>query len=212
MNPVQYSQASQAVVDAFEAMPRDQQVGSYWSDAEVTPVRKEIKDHYIAEQQMRCCYCSVETLTKHNGVWNGEHVISRDAEPRFMFEPRNLAICCRDCNGAKLAAEVRKNPKRKSFPNKSEHYEIVHPHFDTYSDHIRWVGKVVWPISRKGVQTATICNLWRYGLEEAGAQKVPRHPGTYKYIGMLLDAQADAMEMKMALGAFEKFVETIPQE
>ncbi|MBD9652908.1 hypothetical protein IB267_31570 [Ensifer sp. ENS09] len=212
MKPVQYSQASKSIVEKFEAKPPAEQVASFWSEAEVNSVRKEIKDHYIAEQEMKCCYCSFETLTKHNGVWNGEHIISRDADPRFMFEPLNLAICCKDCNTKKSAKEVRKDPTRKGFPDKSEHYDIVHPHFDTYSDHIRWMGRVVWPISRKGIATASICDLHRYGLEAAGAQKIPRHPATYKQVGTLLDPRADAMELKMALAAYGKFVETVPQD
>ncbi|EYR78483.1 HNH endonuclease [Shinella sp. DD12] len=212
MRPVQYSRASQAIVDAFEARSGDQQVGSYWGDDEASEVRKEIKDHYISEQKRRCCYCTVLIPTDHNGVWDGEHVISRHGAARFMFKPENLAISCKDCNGAKREKEVRRNTARVSFPDKSEHYLIVHPHFDEYPEHIRWVGNVVYPTSRKGIATVAMCDLHRYGLNEAGASVVPTHHAMDHQIGVLLNPQADLTEMKLAIAAAKSYLETVSQE
>ncbi|TGQ80252.1 hypothetical protein EN850_13295 [Mesorhizobium sp. M8A.F.Ca.ET.207.01.1.1] len=211
MTPVKYSATSQLIVDKFEASAPDKQVGSYWSEDEVSPVRKEIKDHYIQEQNQRCCYCLVEIPTGNNAVWDGEHIISRDGAPRFMFEPVNLCISCKDCNGSKRELEVRKNPARKSFPSKSEHYKIVHPHLDPYAEHIRWFGKVVSPLSKKGVETVAMCDLTRFGRASAGASKVPTHPAMDKQIGVLMDPQADLIEMRMALASLTEYFKLVPQ-
>lgn len=212
MNPVQYSATNQAIVDQFEGKPADQQAGAYWSDDEVHPVRKQIKTHYIGEQARRCCYCNVEIPMDHHAVWDAEHIISRDGAARFMFVPRNLAIACKPCNGFKSEQEVRKNPTRVSFPDKSEHYLIVHPHFDEYSEHIVWVDKLVWPQTEKGIATVAMCRLHRFGLKQAGAAKVERHPATFGHIGKLLDPQADSTELSMALAAIADFLKTIPQD
>ncbi|MGO7242876.1 HNH endonuclease [Rhizobium ruizarguesonis] len=212
MKPVQYSPASQSIVESFEARPPDQQVGAYWGEDEASPVRKEIKDHYIAEQQRKCCYCRVAIPTNHNGVWDGEHIISRHGAARFMFRPLNLAISCKDCNGAKREKEVRRDASRVSFPDKSEHYLIVHPHFDEYSDHIRWMGNVVYPTSRKGVATVDMCDLHRYGLDEVGAPVVPVHPAMDRQLGVLMNPQSDLIEMKLAISAAQTYLETVPQK
>ncbi len=162
MNPVTYSSSSQAVISTYNAKPKDQKMASYWSDDAVAAVKKEIKDHYIQEQNFRCAYCRQPMYTEHNGVWDAEHVISKKTKPEFMFEPRNLAISCKDCNQAKSDQEVRKNHSKVSFPTTSPEYIIVHPHFDTYEDHIRWMGPVCVALSKdKGSKTIAMCNLTR---------------------------------------------------
>lgn len=56
MNPVKYGAACQALVDAFNAREPDQKDHNYWSDDVINSVRAEIKEHYISEQNRRCCY------------------------------------------------------------------------------------------------------------------------------------------------------------
>lgn len=165
MTPVKYSAGSVTLVQNYEALPAASKTASYWSEAVVSGVRKEIKDHYIREQSYRCCYCQHVIDSPNNAVWDAEHVISRSARPEFMFEPLNLAVACKDCNLAKLEENVLKNPKRKTFPKKSDDYLIVHPHFDDYDDHILWFGPVVSPTgigSGKGTATIVTCKLYRY--------------------------------------------------
>lgn len=211
MKPVVYSAENQLIVNNYEARPAIDQIGSYWSESEVSPVRKQIKDHYISEQSQQCCYCRFEIATNNCGVWDGEHIISRDAAPRFMFVPRNLSISCKDCNLAKKEKEVRVNPTRIRFPDKSNQYKIVHPHFDNYTDHIEWFGKVVRPLTSKGIETVAICGLSRYGKKKAGADKVPMHPAMAKQIGVLMDPFSDRTDMHVALAGIKAYLETVPQ-
>lgn len=168
MKAVTYSPASQSIVDAYNIRENADKNAAYWSDDETAAVRKEIKDHYIAEQSHKCAYCLKPILSNNNAVWDGEHIISKAKNPEFMFEPMNLAISCKDCNGAKLEQEVRVT-KKKSFPKKASEYGIVHPHFDNYDDHIGWLGEICFAKSLgKGPKTIAMCNLSRYAALTIG--------------------------------------------
>lgn len=169
MQAIAYSATDQAIVDKFNALPFEDKKPSFWSDDQTKATRDAIKDHYIAEQDCCCCYCRKQVLSRNKGDWQGDHVIARDTHAQFMFEPRNLAICCRGCNGEKSNKNVLKNAKRKTFPKNSADYIIVHPHFDSYDDHIRWFGQVCAPRnSTKGAKTIEVCGLMRFAAEFAG--------------------------------------------
>lgn len=168
MKAVTYSDTSKTIVDAYNNRAIANKNADYWSNDEASTVRKEIKDHYIAEQSHKCAYCLKPILSNNNAVWDGEHIISKAKNPEFMFEPRNLAISCKDCNGAKLEQEVRVT-RKKSFPTKSHEYGIVHPHFDNYDDHIGWLGEICFAKSLdKGPKTIAMCNLSRYAALTIG--------------------------------------------
>lgn len=212
MNPVQYGAKCQALVDAFNAREPEQKDRKFWDDPVVNPVRAEIKDHYIAQQKRRCCYCNREYPTANKAVWDGEHIISKDIAPQFMFEPRNLAASCKDCNRAKWNNEVRINPERKSFPDQSQHYKIVHPHFDNYDDHIRWYGDAVKPLSSKGGELVGMCKLWRFGITKAGVEVAPPNALVDQLIGVMMDPQADAVSKQVAIDGYKAYVKAQPQK
>jgi len=210
MTPVHYSDDSQAIVNAFEEQSEQRQLAAYWSDETVEPVREEIKQHYIAVQKYVCVYCARQIVTANKGLWDAEHVISREQAPRFMFTPENLAVSCRDCNIAKGKKEVRVTTRRK-FPGESGHYRIVHPHFDIYAEHIRWFGEICAPISEKGVKTQEVCGLTRFTAKLLGIDGVLVDPNFDKYVGELLNAKnkTDALAV---LAAIHVYVERIPQD
>lgn len=210
MKPITYSAESQTIVDAFEKLASDQQTSAHWSDRTVDPVRAEIKDHYISEQKLHCVYCKRQIVTTNKALWDAEHIICRDIVPSFMFIPQNLAVSCRDCNISKGKKEVRKT-KRKLFPDESRHYLIVHPHFDNYSDHIRWIGDICVALSKKGVATQAICDLTRFTAKLLGINGTLMDPGFDKYVGELLKAKTRT-DAKAAMAAISVYVENIPQE
>lgn len=212
MKPVKYSAASEALVSAFNARQPEQKDSNYWNADAINPVRAEIKDHYIAVQRRRCCYCNREYPTNNKAVWDGEHIIAKNLEPRFMFEPRNLAASCKDCNIAKNEDEVRANPHRKSFPDQSQHYAIAHPHFDEYSDHIRWFGDAVKPLTPKGSALVNMCNLWRFGYAKAGVEVAPPNLLVDALIGIMMDPQADAMAKAVAIEGYKEYVRARAQK
>lgn len=210
MTPVKFSAANQVIVDAFENLPEDQKSSIYWGDDAVEPVRAEIKKHYIADQQYICVYCRRQIVTNNKALWDAEHVISREKVPGFMFTPQNLAVSCRDCNIAKGQKEVR-TTTRKKFPNQSKHYRIVHPHFDNYVDHIRWIGDICVPISDKGTATLEVCGLTRFTAKLLGIDGVLVAPGFDKHVGDLLKAK-NKLDAKAAIAAITVYAESIPQE
>lgn len=211
MNPVKYDKSNQKVVDAFTALPNDQKTSSYWGKEEVGPVKVEIKDHYIHEQGNRCSYCNQQILSDNKALWDAEHIIPRSKAPEFMFEPQNLAVSCKDCNIAKGDEEVRTNPARKSFPNKSEHYRIVHPHFDIHRDHFRWLSHICVPRTEKGVRTVQLCNLNRFAVKFLGINEFMVHPKCDELIGKLMLAQ-DGVEAKSCHAALGVYIEEMSKE
>lgn len=156
----------------FAARPHADKVGTYWDvkDACVVNIKSTIKAHYILEQDYTCCYCKQKIIVKHKGAWDAEHIIPKSKHPAFIFEPKNLAISCKDCNGAKLDQEVLVNSQanhRVNFLEKSEDYIIVHPHIDDYDEHIEIRDNFLIYRGRtdKGVKTIVLCGLLRFGKD-----------------------------------------------
>uniref|UniRef100_UPI0040485184 hypothetical protein n=1 Tax=Yoonia sp. TaxID=2212373 RepID=UPI0040485184 len=212
MIPVQYSAANKALIDAFDGRPAEEKDPKYWNEEVINPVRAEIKDHYIAEQDRRCCYCDREYPTNNKAVWDGEHIIAKDLAPHFMFEACNLAASCKDCNIAKRVDEVRVNPKRKAFPNQSQHYLIVHPHFDNYNDHIRWYGDVVRPLTPKGKALVIMCDLLRFGCIKAGVEVAPPNSLVDGLIGTMVDPQATPASKAVAIELYSAYTKARAQK
>ena len=212
MNAVQYSAKAKEVVDAYNATDKAAKSGSFWNEDKVTFVRSEIKNFYITEQNHRCAYCNYMVPTNHNALWDAEHIISKAKNPEFLFEPRNLAISCRDCNTAKDEQEVRVNPGKKTFPDNSDDYLIVHPHFDEYEKHIRWYGSICAPYnSDKGKNTIVMCNLMRFAAKLMGIDGKVVDPEFDELIGKLLNAKSRTSALA-AIAGLTVYVEAIPQD
>lgn len=210
MQAIAYSAPEQAIVDAFNALAFEDKTPSYWSEDQAKATRDAIKDHYIAEQGYRCCYCRQKVLSKNKGDWQGDHVIARDTHAQFMFEPRNLAICCRGCNGAKSNKNVLKNAKRKTFPVNSTDYLIVHPHFDEYDDHIRWFGQVCAPRkSTKGAKTIEICGLMRFAADFAGLDTDVNDRRFDDLVGKLMTT-TNKLEGAAVLAGLKVYIDNLP--
>lgn len=160
--PVVYGAADKLLVDAFEALERGAKNPGYWSDEALTALKSRVKDFYIAIQGSRCCYCDRHQGTENHRAWDVEHVADRSKYPWFMFTARNLAASCPDCNTAKGAKEALTTPGRKTYPAGSSDFRIVHPHFDSFADHILRLGHIYVPKSRKGKNTIVMCDLLRF--------------------------------------------------
>jgi hypothetical protein len=168
-NPAQYSDAQKNVI---KALLKDVNFTSdTWVDPNIEGIRSSVKQHYIAEQQYRCCYCQQELINEHGRAWDVEHVIARSQNPRFMFEPRNLAVACTECNGNKSKVSVtRKVPVR--LPTAPASYLIVHPHFDRYEEHIEIEGNYTFhALTEKGSFTIHHCELYRIRARIARIKK-----------------------------------------
>lgn len=144
-----------------------------WDDCRVTAMKSNIKKHYIVEQDKTCAYCKVNLHTNHGMVWDTEHIIDKASSPQWMFEPLNLCVSCKDCNGSKGSRTSTKGKNYRNFPRKSANYRIIHPHFDHYDDHIKVLvpGAMYSYRTAKGRNTIEVCGLLRYH-EIGGRNKV----------------------------------------
>lgn len=165
MNEVKYSGEDLDLVNEFNIF-KDKELVS-WSDEKYSHVRKTIKDHYLKEQDYTCFFCRQRIVVKSNRAWDAEHIISRSTHPRFMFEPKNLCISCPDCNNEKRDGGVLDREDRVRFPMNSKAYKIVHPHFDSYDEHLDVivVGKLYRIKTPKGRGTYRIYGLDRFMID-----------------------------------------------
>jgi len=167
---VKYTEPSAKFIAAFLGSPEKK--GNYWDGEEkaLVLVKKEIKDHYLRVQDYKCAYCRQRMEVKHNAMWDTEHIINKDEYPAFMFEPRNLCVCCKDCNTIKGRKSVLKNKQRKKYPNSASDYKFCHPHYHNYSHHVRVVKEAMFylPITDEGREMIEICGLLRFVYKFAG--------------------------------------------
>ncbi|MFE4230367.1 HNH endonuclease [Arthrobacter sp. NPDC056886] len=161
-----------AKVDAFSL--QSSWDANLWSHADYEDLKKEVKTHYIIEQGYKCAYCDRMNVTTNHSQWDVDHIISRGSSPRFLFEPTNLAVSCRDCNITKSDKEVLRRPGRKTLPRNSSDYIIVHPHYDEYGEHIGWIDFICYPKfgSIKGQKTIEVCGLLRYARMQLGVDSL----------------------------------------
>ena len=160
--PIVYCAEDQARVTVFKALASEAQLGSYWSEPALEDLRSRVKAFYIAAQNTRCCYCNRHLGTDNHRMWDVEHVASRAKHTRFMFEPTNLAASCPDCNIKKGEQEVLVNTRRKTYPKTSASFRILHPHFDTFEEHIYQDNMVYLGKTEKGKNTIYFCDLLRF--------------------------------------------------
>lgn len=141
-----------------------------WSDDDLLPVRKEIRDFYRNEQKGICSYCKqVVSITSASNC-HIEHIVPKSLHLKFIFTPKNLCVVCADCNEIKKNQEtfgeipetMNKADERTQYPTSSGAFKIVHPHFDIYDEHILIInGYYIDKSSKKGNFTIGACNLNR---------------------------------------------------
>ncbi|EII3093228.1 HNH endonuclease [Vibrio cholerae] len=180
MNEVNFLGEDLNLVNEFNLLEDKKSVS--WSDEKYSHVRKTIKEHYLKEQDYTCFFCRQRMVVNSNRSWDAEHIISKSTHPSFMFEPKNLCITCPDCNNEKRDGQVLDRESRVKFPMVSSAYKIVHPHFDSYDEHLDVivVGKLYRIKTPKGRYTYRIYGLDRFMMdagfskEEHGSDKVQK--------------------------------------
>lgn len=123
----------------------------------VVKFKRSLKAQLRTLQSGRCCYCR-RMLPADTMATDIEHFVEKAAYPHLTFEVVNLAISCKTCNSKKnksylrlcdrltrkasKAAGVRTRivccPTVRIGPSLANgaDYRWVHPHLDTFSDHI----------------------------------------------------------------------------
>jgi uncharacterized protein (TIGR02646 family) len=175
--------------------------------------KSQIKVELRRLQIGRCCFCR-RHLFDDNSV-DIEHFLEKSAT-LLNFEIQNLALSCKTCNGNKNSIFLkicgylsRKATKRTGIktevqqcvallgqynpmlPLANQSYRWVHPHFDTYTDHISihksWIFK--WKTG-KGRSTVIGLKLNSIGqLERRSAQeRLASKSGLALIVAMLHEA------------------------
>ncbi len=205
MHKVVFSGEHQVFVDAY-----DKQSYTIWNakDGQVAATRKFIRAHYMEAQEYRCAYCRIDKKEGHGMAWDVEHILPKSLYPAFLFEPGNLSLVCKDCNTAKGNVEVlcKPNMKLKEMPCGKQDYLIVHPHFDTYSEHFEVsivAGRRRYRTLNSGKAKFTYinCNFFRFDHQFAEWESFDA--ALVEKVSEFLDrcpADANPMEIKRMLG------------
>ncbi len=150
-----------------------------WGDraAVVTRFKRKLKDDLRRLQLAQCCFCRrqfSDDCTVHM-----EHFVDKSIYSAFTFEVQNLALACGTCNGAKnghtlhISALLKKRAVRHGgatslrcpaltstlnvglpYPTTTASFRWVHPHFDSFFDHIELTrGWVYARVTLKGYRT-----------------------------------------------------------
>lgn len=154
-----------------------------WGSEDLLELRCYIRDYYRRAQIGICAYCKKEVGVQAANNCHVEHIAPKSKYERFMFEPRNLCVVCADCNEIKREQEVMldvpdtvvRGAPRKQYPRTGNAFKIVHPHFDTYDDHIQIFESFYVDKTDKGHFTIGACRLnrrlrafgWEAEFEEA---------------------------------------------
>lgn len=150
-----------------------------WTHSNFDWLKVNLNERLRKRQKDRCCYCR-RPLRYDRGLVEIDHVIDKGAKggiPRFTFEPKNLALACKDCNNNKGSKSVVSKPVSGNapFPVNSGAYIWVHPHIHKYSEHILihqgWVYEAK-NRSPNGLAVITKCMLHKLAEKEAKNRQV----------------------------------------
>lgn len=140
--------------------------GTDWNLSCYNPLKAHIKQHYSIIQDDLCCYCKISL--RFGGYGEPiEHIVPKDDRPRWMFEPKNLALSCYPCNTKKNADNTLSLSGRRSrvYPTTSSGFLIYQPHFNNWDTHFEiFRSYFLKPKTQKGRETFKVCELYRINL------------------------------------------------
>lgn len=212
--PVSFSGAIQTLVDS------KLNDGSFsfrnWGDEDLEDLRKVVRDHYRTEQRGTCAFCRAAISLHSADNCHVEHVVPKSKRPEFIFEPRNLCVICADCNTIKRDKEVTASEpdpltngaQVKRYPRSSGAFLIVHPHFDSWEEHIARFGSLYVDLSDKGHFTIGTCMLNRV-LRKFGWEAVITDSAALRDAASTLLTATDPIVYGRALAALKRLLVTI---
>lgn len=172
LKPYVYSPFELSLIGEFKKLG-PVEMYDFWektNEGQWAELKRNIKTHYVKAQDFRCAYCLQRIEVSHNGAWDLEHIIPRKTHPHFSFEPENLCVSCKDCNGSKGDKKISSASIKQKFSNDASNYLIAHAHFDQYSDHIRVISVAGFYMPRtiKGKMLIEVCGLLRFLFKYSG--------------------------------------------
>lgn len=149
----------------------------------VSRLKNYIKSELRKEFGNTCYFCK-ETVHESNSYFEIEHILtkSQDEYRCFTFNPKNFALCCKECNNLKGMTDVLSKSAYKpnyvykfdEYPFESEQFDIIHPYIDNYDEHIdkKGIFYLVKDNSEKGANTIKYYHLARLSLAETKINKI----------------------------------------
>lgn len=155
---------------AIDEVKRGNYTHLSWGEGLLSNLRARIRDFYRGEQRGTCAFCKNDISLRSALNCTVEHIIPKSLKLDFMFTSKNLCVICADCNEIKRAQEVinevpdvtRNSSRRVRYPTTGTVFKIVHPHFDSWDEHIIRFGRAYIDKSMKGANTISICKLNRF--------------------------------------------------
>ena len=141
-----------------------------WGEDDLIELRKTIREFYRKTQHGFCAYCKNVVSLEAVDNCHIEHIAPKSKYRDFIFEPKNLCVICADCNKIKREQEtlgqepdsLKNGSRRKLYPRSTEAFKMVHPHFDSYEEHIEIFGDYFYVDKTvKGGHTILFCKLNR---------------------------------------------------
>lgn len=141
-----------------------------WEKPVFAALKVNLIAHLRTQQDNKCCYCKYPLGFDIKEV-DIEHIVPKSRFEQFTFESLNLALSCPGCNTKKSIKPVLLKEFVR-YPRNTNHFRIVHSHYDTYSDHIEITNNCVFTAKTgKGSETITYCELFRLRtVEEKAAE------------------------------------------
>jgi uncharacterized protein (TIGR02646 family) len=182
-----------------------------WGIDELSPLRSKVRAYYREIQNGTCPYCKERIATRSAGNAQIEHIIPKSEHIIFMFEPKNLCVSCGDCNEYKHNNSVTSNDYAvcnnedpQQYPRSPTRFKIVHPHLDTYEDHLIKEGLFYRDLTPKGHFTIGICKLNQRSANYGREPEALDDPTLNELVNMFeINADHTQIEMlkNMLLGA-----------
>ena len=163
MNSYQYNPDENKLIESLKGK------SNIWDLDEIVELKKSIRNFYRKEQKILCAYCRNPVSLVYPDNCHIEHIAPKSLHPEYIFVSKNLCVICVECNKIKrdqetlnIIPDTIKTKLKTKYPDKTEHFYIVHPHFDIYDDHIHIEnGFYIDKASRKGSFTIGACLLNR---------------------------------------------------
>ena len=110
--------------------------GKEWDkkDSVMDTIKADIKSQLEKIQGGYCIYCGLSMDIV--GPFDREHIVIKSKYPEFMFEPFNLVLACKTCNGSTRKGQKDVLAGKKNSQYVFNNFKIIHPHLDKREEHI----------------------------------------------------------------------------
>lgn len=193
---ISFSEEQQCAIEEILQARADDPNLDVWGCDAAGLLRKAVKKFGIESQANTCCYCKETNNSQNHKIWEVDHILPLSDYAQFAFTPLNLAVSCPDCNTEKSNKKVSNTKAKKKVPDKSAAYFIVHPHLDTYDQHIKKSGVLFAPKSKKGRKTIEICGLLRFAERYVNWEKLEEVDRVEAELNALQGGEANKEKIK----------------